>query len=85
MTKVTIYTSAYCPYCMMAKRLLDQKGATYEEISVDGRASVRAEMREKAGGRTSVPQIWIGNRHVGGCDDLYALDSEGGLDKLLAD
>lgn len=84
MSKVTIYTSAYCPYCMMAKRLLDRKGAAYEEISVDGRAAVRDEMTAKAGGRTSVPQIWIGSRHIGGSDDLHALDSAGKLDPLLA-
>lgn len=85
MSKVTIYTSAYCPYCMMAKRLLDKKGAAYNEISVDGHANVRAEMRAKAGGVNTVPQIWIGSRHVGGCDDLHALDSAGGLDPLLAE
>lgn len=84
MPKVTIYTSAYCPYCMMAKRLLDKKGAAYDEISVDGRGSVRAEMRQKAGGRNSVPQIWIGDRHIGGCDDLHDLDSAGGLEPLLS-
>ncbi len=84
MPKVTIYTSSYCPYCFSAKRLLDKKGVRYEEISVDGRAAVRTEMRNKAGGRTSVPQIWIGERHVGGCDDLYELDGAGQLDPLLA-
>ncbi len=84
MSKVTIYTSAYCPYCMMAKRLLDKKGAAYDEISVDGRPAVRDEMTARAGGRTSVPQIWIGNRHIGGSDDLHALDSTGGLEPLLA-
>ncbi|MDX2155988.1 MAG: glutaredoxin 3 [Hyphomicrobiaceae bacterium] len=84
MSKVTIYSSAYCPYCMMAKRLLDRKGISYEEVSVDGRPGVRAEMRRKAGGRNTVPQIWIGNRHIGGCDDLHALDEAGGLDPLLA-
>jgi glutaredoxin 3 len=84
MPKVTIYTSAYCPYCFSAKRLLDKKGATYDEISVDGRSAVRAEMRDRAGGRNTVPQIWIGDRHIGGCDDLYELDGTGGLDPLLA-
>jgi glutaredoxin 3 len=84
MSKVVIYTSAWCPYCSMAKRLLDKKQAAYEEISVDGRPAVRDEMRAKAGGRNTVPQIWIGERHVGGCDDLYALDQAGGLDPLLA-
>jgi glutaredoxin 3 len=69
---------------MSAKRLLEAKGVTYEEISVDGRSAVRAEMRAKAGGVNTVPQIWIGERHVGGCDDLYALDHAGRLDSLLA-
>ncbi|MGD9804808.1 MAG: glutaredoxin 3 [Hyphomicrobiaceae bacterium] len=84
MSKVTIYTSSYCPYCISAKRLLDKKGAEYEEISVDGRGDVRAEMTERSGGGYTVPQIWIGDRHVGGCDDLYALDDAGQLDQLLA-
>lgn len=84
MSKVTIYTSAYCPYCSSAKRLLEKKGVSYEEISVDGRRAVRAEMTAKAGGRYTVPQIWIGERHIGGCDDLYELESEGGLDPILA-
>jgi glutaredoxin 3 len=83
MSKVTIYTSSYCPYCISAKRLLDKKGVSYEEISVDGRSAVRAEMTSKAGGRYTVPQIWIGERHVGGCDDLYALEDAGRLDPLL--
>ena len=84
MSNVTIYTSSYCPYCISAKRLLDKKRVRYEEISVDGRSSVRAEMTAKAGGRYTVPQIWIGDRHVGGCDDLYALEDAGRLDPLLA-
>lgn len=84
MSKVTIYSSSYCPYCMSAKRLLDRKGVAYEEISVDGRSAVRAEMTAKAGGRYTVPQIWIDDLHVGGCDDLYALEDAGGLDPLLA-
>lgn len=84
MPKITIYTSAYCPYCISAKRLLDKKGAAYEEIAVDGRRDIRSEMTRKAGGRYTVPQIWIGDRHVGGCDDLYELDGAGELDRLLA-
>jgi glutaredoxin 3 len=84
MPKVTIYTSSYCPYCISAKRLLDKKGVEYEEIPVDGRSAVRAEMISKAGGRYTVPQIWIGDRHVGGCDDLYELEDTGRLDSLLA-
>jgi glutaredoxin 3 len=69
---------------MSAKRLLDKKGVLYDEISVDGRSEVRAEMTAKAGGRYTVPQIWIGDLHVGGCDDLYALEDAGRLDTLLA-
>lgn len=84
MSPITIYTTAFCPYCSMAKRLLQQKGAAYTEIDVGGSQALREEMRIKAGGRHTVPQIWIGERHIGGCDDLYALDSEGGLDPLLA-
>jgi len=84
MPKVTIYTSSFCPYCISAKRLLDKKGVKYEEISVDGQSAVRAEMTSKAGGRYTVPQIWIGDRHVGGCDDLYDLEDAGRLDPLLA-
>lgn len=83
MATVTIYTSSTCPYCFSAKRLLDKKGVRYTEISVDGKAQVRAEMRAKAGGRNTVPQIWIGATHVGGCDDLYDLDGQGRLDPLL--
>lgn len=84
MAQVTIYTTSFCPYCHMAKDLLHKKGAAYEEIDVNTRAGLRDEMRAKAGGRNTVPQIWIGERHVGGCDDLYALDRTGGLDPLLA-
>lgn len=84
MAKVTIYTTMLCPYCHMAKDLLRQKGVAFEEIDVNSQSGLRAQMREKAGGRNSVPQIWIGDRHVGGCDDLYALDRAGGLDPLLA-
>jgi glutaredoxin 3 len=83
MPKVTVYTTRFCPYCHMAKELLRKKGITaFEEIDVSERA-LRAEMSAKAGGRCTVPQIWIGERHVGGCDDLYTLDREGKLDSLL--
>ncbi len=82
MPKVVIYTTAWCPYCVRAKALLDSKGVAYEEIAVDGKPALRAEMAQKAG-RTSVPQIWIGEHHVGGCDDLYALERAGRLDPLL--
>jgi glutaredoxin 3 len=84
MPKITIYTTSLCPYCHMAKQLLKQKGASFEEIDVSGKPTLRQEMTGKAGGRTTVPQIWIGERHVGGCDDLYALDRAGELDPLLA-
>lgn len=84
MAKVTIYTTPICPYCQMAKQLLTRKGVPFDEIDVMGKPALRAEMQAKAGGRNTVPQIWIGERHVGGCDDLYALDARGGLDPLLA-
>ena len=84
MQPVVIYTKFTCPYCHAAKDLLTQKGAAFEEISVDGDRAAQAAMAEKAGGRTTVPQIFIGETHVGGCDDIYALDSEGKLDALLA-
>ncbi|SDI38080.1 glutaredoxin 3 [Pseudomonas panipatensis] len=83
MQAVLIYTTAWCPYCTRAKALLEKKGVVYEEIPVDGNADLRAEMTRKAG-RTSVPQIWIGSTHVGGCDDLYALERAGKLDALLS-
>lgn len=84
MPPITIYTTSWCPYCRAAKALLDRKGAAYEEIDVDGKPELRRAMSERAGGRTSVPQIFIGDRHVGGSDDLHALDARGGLDPLLA-
>lgn len=83
MTDITIYSSNYCPYCIRAKQLLAGKGLAYNEILVDGKPDVRAEMARRAG-RTSVPQIWINGMHVGGCDDLIALDRSGKLDTMLA-
>lgn len=84
MAKVVMYTSAVCPYCINAERLLRSKGVTeIEKIRVDMQPELRAEMMEKTGRRT-VPQIYIGERHVGGFDDLHALDMQGGLDPLLA-
>jgi len=83
MAKVTIYTTMFCPFCSMAKRLLDKKGVAYEEIDVSMSHGKRAEMRKKAGGANSVPQIWIGDKHIGGCDDLHELDFDGDLDALL--
>lgn len=82
MNAVVIYSSDWCPYCIRAKQLLAHKGVAFEEIKVDGQPQLRAEMTRKAQ-RTSVPQIWIGDRHVGGCDDLYALERAGKLDALL--
>jgi len=83
MAQVKIYSSDYCPYCSRAKALLQQRGVTdYEEIVVDGKPELRAQMT-KLTGRTSVPQIFVGEAHVGGCDDLHALDRNGGLVPLL--
>jgi glutaredoxin 3 len=84
MSKVTIYTASYCPYCHMARELLVRKGVAFDEIDVTGKSSLRAEMAQKAGGRSTVPQIWIGQTHVGGCDDLHSLERAGKLDTLLA-
>ena len=84
MQKVKIYTTMTCPYCHMAKQLLRGKGVAFEEIDVASDSALRAEMSRKAGGRTTVPQIWIGDTHVGGCDDLYDLDDAGKLDSLLS-
>ena len=80
--KVVMYATAACPFCQSAERLLVAKGVALEKIRVDLHPERRAEMMTRSGRRT-VPQIWIGERHVGGCDDLYALDREGGLDPLL--
>jgi len=81
---VVIYTKATCPFCHAAKALLARKGAAFEEIGVDGDRAAQAAMADKAGGCATVPQIFIGGRHVGGCDDLYELDAAGELDPLLA-
>jgi glutaredoxin 3 len=83
MAEITIYSSDWCPYCKRAKALLRSKNVDFEEICVDGRADVRAEMAARAG-RSSVPQIWINGEHIGGCDDLHALERAGELDILLA-
>ncbi|MCD6046781.1 MAG: glutaredoxin [Gammaproteobacteria bacterium] len=82
MQQIIVYTTATCPYCVNAKKLLDQKGVAYEEIRVDLDPDKREEMMTRANRRT-VPQIFIGDTHVGGCDDLYALEREGKLDSLL--
>ena len=83
--KVLMYCTAACPFCQAAERLLVQKGAAIEKVRVDLQPELRAEMTKKAGGRRTVPQIWIAGRHVGGCDDLYELDRKGELDPLLKD
>ena len=84
MPEITIYTKLLCPYCHAAKRLLLQKGAEIREVDVTFDRARREEMRERAGGRQTVPQIFIGDTHVGGCDALYALEDDGELDALLA-
>ena len=83
MARVLMYSTAFCPYCVMAKRLLERKGVAFEEIRVDGNDGLRQEMMRLSGRRT-VPQIFVGDTHVGGFDDLSALDRAGGLDPLLA-
>jgi glutaredoxin 3 len=84
MKSVRIYTTPICPYCARAKSLLKKKGAAVEEVDVFMDEDARAEMEAKTGGARSVPQIFIGDTHVGGCDELYALEKEGKLDPLLA-
>jgi glutaredoxin 3 len=81
---IVIYTKSSCPYCRAAKDLLRRKGAPFEEIGVDGDRAGQAAMAERAGGRSTVPQIFIGDALVGGCDDLYDLEGAGRLDALLA-
>ncbi|BBK36223.1 glutaredoxin 3 [Allostella sp. ATCC 35155] len=83
MAQVEIYSSPWCGYCARAKSLLDRKGVQYVEIDVDADTKRRQEMTQRAGGRTSVPQIFIDGRHVGGCDDIFALDRAQKLDPLL--
>jgi glutaredoxin 3 len=84
MPKVVIYSTPYCPYCLMAKRLLSKKGVAYEDIDVSGNWELRDKLVEMSGGRMTVPQIWVGETHVGGYDDLSALERAGKLDPLLA-
>ena len=83
MAKVEIYTKAFCPYCTRAMRLLADKGVTPQEYDITLGGPQRAEMIQRANGRTTVPQVFINGRHVGGSDDLAALDRQGGLDPLL--
>lgn len=84
MTPVTIYTKSWCPYCSAAKDLLKGKGVAFTEHDIEREAEARGEMVQRSGGRTTVPQIFVGERHVGGCDDLYALERAGKLDPLLS-
>jgi glutaredoxin 3 len=79
---VTIYTTLWCPFCVRAKQLLSNKSVSFTEIAVDGDAPLRAKMAAMAGA-TSVPQIWIGDQHVGGCDELYGLERQQRLDSML--
>ncbi len=83
MAQVEIYTKSTCPYCARAKRLLDEKGVDYQETELLTQPDKRSEMIDRAGGRTTVPQIFINGRHVGGSDDLAALEAQGQLDALL--
>ena len=83
MAAIDIYTIPYCPFCADAKDLLKRKGVGFNEINVAGNRDIRKQMIERAQGRSTYPQIFIGTTHVGGCDDLYALDAAGKLDALL--
>jgi len=84
MAKIEIYTKMMCPFCVRAKALLKKKGASFKDIPAYMDAKKRAEMRSRSNGRNTFPQIFIDGQHIGGCDDLYALDARGGLDPLLA-
>ena len=83
MAEIEIYTQPFCPFCARAVKLLESKGVTFREIDAPGGSPARAEARKRSG-KTSVPQIFIAGNHIGGCDDLVALDRKGGLDALLA-
>ena len=83
MAKVKLYTTMFCPFCMHAKRLLGQKGVSFEEIDVDTVPGSRQEMMNKSGGGYTVPQIFIDETHIGGCDELFALEQQGKLDTML--
>ncbi len=83
MPPITIYSTPTCPYCIRAKKLLLSKGLKFEDIDVAGRPEVRRAMSEKAAGQTTVPQIWIGEVHIGGSDELHALDASGKLAELI--
>lgn len=83
MPKIEIYTTTICPFCHAAKKLLKEKGASFSEISLTKEPHLRDRMVERASGGRTVPQIFIDDTHIGGCEDLYALDAKGGLDPLL--
>lgn len=83
MPDIEIYTQAWCPYCERAMHILNTKGVTFREIDAPQGSAARAESRQRSGGRTSAPQIFIGGHHIGGCDDLMALDRAGKLDSML--
>ncbi|RPF80462.1 MAG: glutaredoxin 3 [Synechococcus sp. TMED20] len=84
MAKVEIYTWRTCPFCVRAKSLLDSKGVNYTEYAIDGDSAARDAMAERSGGRRSVPEIFIDDQHIGGCDELHALNRAGDLDPLLS-
>jgi len=83
MARITIYSGPSCPFCVRAKALLQKKGAAFEEIDVRAEPAKLEEMLKRSGGKKTIPQIFINDQHIGGCDDLYALDAKGGLDPLL--
>ena len=82
--KIEVYTWRTCPFCIRAKELLRNKGVEFIEYSIDGDEAARSKMAQRSNGRRSVPQIFINDQHIGGCDDMYYLDSQGKLDQLLA-
>lgn len=82
--KIEVYTWSSCPFCIRAKALLNKKGVEFTEYCIDGDESARAKMAQRANGRRTLPQIFINDQHIGGCDDLYALNATGKLDPLLA-
>ncbi len=81
---ILMYSTPWCPYCIRAKQLLEKKGLSFTDFNVSAKPELRRQMIKKAAGASSVPQIWIGERHVGGCDELYALERSGSLDKWLS-
>jgi glutaredoxin 3 len=83
MSTIEVYTTAYCPYCVRAKSLLEHKNVAFTEINVDQAPQLRAQMRERANGGNSVPQIFINEQHIGGCDEMMLLERQGRLDALL--